>query len=185
MKTTSLKTFGAGIAALALMLVLATSARAGLVIEQVSAPVITDSWSVNFYAYGVTFDEITGTIVSGGPFEIPGLTLPSGTYPYPPNPSGWNVVAGDTGTVASLSGPATPTLLFTANFTGGLPTGNPPTLDFSVYDGGTLVGESSLLVWNGSEFEVVPEPTTMIAGALLLLPFGASTLRILRKSRAA
>lgn len=29
----------------------------------------------------------------------------------------------------------------------------------------------------------VPEPTTMIAGALLLLPFGAGTLRILRKSR--
>jgi hypothetical protein len=31
----------------------------------------------------------------------------------------------------------------------------------------------------------VPEPTTMISGALLLLPFGASTLRILRKNRAA
>jgi hypothetical protein len=31
----------------------------------------------------------------------------------------------------------------------------------------------------------VPEPTTMIAGALLLLPFGASTLRLLRKTRAA
>jgi hypothetical protein len=30
---------------------------------------------------------------------------------------------------------------------------------------------------------VVPEPTTMIAGALLLLPFGASTFRILRKNR--
>lgn len=29
----------------------------------------------------------------------------------------------------------------------------------------------------------VPEPTTVIAGALLLLPFGASTLRMLRKSR--
>jgi hypothetical protein len=29
----------------------------------------------------------------------------------------------------------------------------------------------------------VPEPTTIIAGALLLLPFGASTLRILRKNR--
>ncbi len=28
----------------------------------------------------------------------------------------------------------------------------------------------------------VPEPTTIIAGALLLLPFGASTLRILRKT---
>jgi hypothetical protein len=31
----------------------------------------------------------------------------------------------------------------------------------------------------------VPEPTTIIAGALLLLPFGASTLRILRKNRTA
>jgi hypothetical protein len=31
----------------------------------------------------------------------------------------------------------------------------------------------------------VPEPTTMVAGAMLLLPFGASTLRILRKSRTA
>jgi hypothetical protein len=31
----------------------------------------------------------------------------------------------------------------------------------------------------------VPEPTTMVAGALMLLPFGASTLRILRKNRMA
>jgi hypothetical protein len=31
----------------------------------------------------------------------------------------------------------------------------------------------------------VPEPTTMIAGALLLLPFGASTLRWVRRNRAA
>lgn len=31
----------------------------------------------------------------------------------------------------------------------------------------------------------VPEPTTMIAGALLLLPFGASTIRFIRKNRAA
>lgn len=31
----------------------------------------------------------------------------------------------------------------------------------------------------------VPEPTTMIAGALLLLPFGASALRSLRKNRTA
>lgn len=34
-------------------------------------------------------------------------------------------------------------------------------------------------------FTAVPEPTTMIAGALLLLPFGASTIRILRKKVAA
>ncbi len=30
----------------------------------------------------------------------------------------------------------------------------------------------------------VPEPSTIVAGALLLLPFGVSTLRILRKNRA-
>ena len=35
------------------------------------------------------------------------------------------------------------------------------------------------------DVSVVPEPTTLIAGALLLLPFGASTLRILRKQRMA
>ena len=34
------------------------------------------------------------------------------------------------------------------------------------------------------QFSAVPEPTTMVAGALLLLPFGASTLRILRKRTA-
>jgi len=31
----------------------------------------------------------------------------------------------------------------------------------------------------------VPEPSTIFAGALMLLPFGASTLRILRKQRTA
>jgi hypothetical protein len=31
----------------------------------------------------------------------------------------------------------------------------------------------------------VPEPTTMIAGAMLLVPFGASTLRFMRKTRKA
>jgi hypothetical protein len=34
------------------------------------------------------------------------------------------------------------------------------------------------------QFTPVPEPTTMVAGALLLLPFGASTLRILRRRTA-
>jgi hypothetical protein len=33
--------------------------------------------------------------------------------------------------------------------------------------------------------KAVPEPTTILAGALLLLPFGVSTARILRKKRAA
>ena len=47
------------------------------------------------------------------------------------------------------------------------------------YSGSTLIGQSGITV------DVVPEPTTMVAGALLLLPFGASTLRILRKRQTA
>ena len=33
--------------------------------------------------------------------------------------------------------------------------------------------------------QVVPEPTTLLAGAMLLLPFGVSTLRIVRRNRKA
>jgi hypothetical protein len=44
-------------------------------------------------------------------------------------------------------------------------------------NGANLFGEATLTA--------VPEASTMIAGALLLLPFGASTLRILRKNRTA
>jgi hypothetical protein len=36
-----------------------------------------------------------------------------------------------------------------------------------------------------NNYTVVPEPTTMIAGTLLLLPFGASTMRVLRRNRTA
>jgi F0F1-type ATP synthase assembly protein I len=42
---------------------------------------------------------------------------------------------------------------------------------------GTITGDFLLTA------TAVPEPTTLISGVLLLLPFGASTLRILRKNR--
>jgi hypothetical protein len=49
-----------------------------------------------------------------------------------------------------------------------------------------VVSHSAAGISGGDIFlTVVPEPTTLIAGALLLLPFGASTLRILRKARMA
>jgi hypothetical protein len=61
------------------------------------------------------------------------------------------------------------------------------TLGNAVWEsGGTTVFPDQ--VWGAGGFfgpnMAVPEPTTMIAGALLLLPFGASTLRILRKRTA-
>ncbi len=47
-----------------------------------------------------------------------------------------------------------------------------------------ITGSYSILGNTGSDtVTVVPEPSTYIAGALLLLPFGASTIRILRKNR--
>jgi hypothetical protein len=45
------------------------------------------------------------------------------------------------------------------------------------YNGAYDLGE----VAHQDQLGIVPEPSTVIAGALLLLPFGASTLRILRK----
>ena len=47
-------------------------------------------------------------------------------------------------------------------------------------DGGSGAGSANI-----QSITVVPEPTTMIAGLMLLLPFGVSTLRILRRRQTA
>jgi len=55
-------------------------------------------------------------------------------------------------------------------------------------DGNGAFGVEALNLYDGvkqPQLIEVPEPTTVVAGALLLLPFGASTLRLLRKNRAA
>ena len=57
---------------------------------------------------------------------------------------------------------------------------------FTVYSDTWLhpVNENSQgMIYN--DLTPVPEPTTILAGALLLLPFGASTIRYFRKNRAA
>lgn len=56
-------------------------------------------------------------------------------------------------------------------------------------EGGVLVpavstGQDLILIGGYQNANPVPEPTTIIAGALLLLPFGASTLRIIRRKSA-
>lgn len=58
-----------------------------------------------------------------------------------------------------------------------------PMDSYSIWGGNS--GQYALSHFATFDAVPVPEATTMIAGALLLLPFGASTLRILRKSRAA
>ena len=44
-----------------------------------------------------------------------------------------------------------------------------------------VVASGNDFVLDDISVTAVPEPTTCIAGALLLLPFGASTLRSLRR----
>ena len=54
-------------------------------------------------------------------------------------------------------------------------------LNYSGYNGSTPWGA----VIGNVVLSAVPEPTTVVAGALLLLPFGMSTLRILRRKQTA
>jgi len=54
-------------------------------------------------------------------------------------------------------------------------------INFYPSDGSSNIGGPA----TATLFDPVPEPTTLIAGGLMLLPFGASTLRILRRNRAA
>ena len=66
-------------------------------------------------------------------------------------------------------------------------------LDFIATGNSTLLALQGGTVGTGNNYYIgldnisvsmVPEPTTMLAGALLLLPFGANTLRILRRRTA-
>ena len=159
----------------ALLLGFATTGQATLVIEQISPPVMTGSWDVGFYASGETFNQITGMIISGAAFEDPGLRA-----------TGW-VWSGDD-IVATISGSTVNALVYIAHFADQppLPGVTPPfLLKFEVLNSGSKVGET-MLEWTGSEFDVVvPEPSTMLAGGLLLLPFGARALRALRLRRSA
>ena len=77
------------------------------------------------------------------------------------HPSGLSISSGANGYQISVSNPQTP----------GFITGS--------INGYQITGVNYYFISDGEI--IVPEPTTMIAGALLLLPFGASALRILRR----
>lgn len=63
----------------------------------------------------------------------------------------------------------------------------PSTADFQNVTTVVFISDGTGEYWGLDNFSYtpVPEPTTMIAGALLLLPLGVSTLRILRRFRTA
>jgi len=91
-----------------------------------------------------------------------------------------NGLSGDTATdytkyLGDLTGST-----FSGGFTGDILEGT------GAVSGGPNSGQSQefFLLQSGSQLTPVPEPTTMVAGALLLLPLGVSALRIVRKNRA-
>jgi hypothetical protein len=172
MKT--LNRLGIGFATLAVVLALATSARASIVISQTSGPTDSGSWTIGWSAGGGTFDEIVGTILAGDQFE------------NSPNPgmvaAGWTSLpgVGANSSTASISDGAVSSLLFSTTFTGASTDLPAELINFQVFNAGALVANETLQ-WTGNEFDVVPEPSTIIAASLLLLPLGISMLRILRK----
>jgi hypothetical protein len=87
-------------------------------------------------------------------------------------------------TLNHVSGNSTE-LVITSDVTGtgpGLPSGTPDTTDFTINLGATATSVTVTFTDNGDA--AVPEPSTLFAGALLLLPFGISALRGFRRNRA-
>ena len=179
MRTSSLRNLAIALSAVALVFVATNSARAAL--TPIGDPQEGGSWSQRFQEEGVgPFTHIEAIMRSAGDaFDSGFANFTVGTSWIPSGFSSTHIIA---------DGPAVVWLQFDIAFTGA--TSNPLTFDFYAWNGTTLA-ERARATWNGSgwafgtDAEVVtspvPEPTTMIAGALLLLPFGVSTLRILRK----
>jgi hypothetical protein len=113
-------------------------------------------------------------VTAGGTYQLSFLyALRSGVDPA----SGTMQVYWDNNLVASLSPTSSAMTLYTTSVTA---TGS----DILQFDG-TGISDSYGAILDNVSLTPVPEATTMIAGALLLLPLGVSTFRILRKSRMA
>jgi hypothetical protein len=187
-----------GLAAFALLAFSPSPVRANLVwdfsyfdtatggsIIQASGTLTTTALRTPLTGYGISglsgYDitaisgERNGVLISGIQSNpaFPGSSTSPGNYydnalvgsPFGLDVDGLNFYAGETLYNLSVINP----------FTGG--TGYYDTANANLGNGATLTAVTLSLT-------PVPEPTTMIAGALLLLPFGASTLRMLRKRTA-
>ena len=108
---------------------------------------------------------------------IPIIVGAVGVNSFPVSP--YNFTSGD---VIAHYGNGIPFDNFTGTSSFDYPANPPPSVgDVLAYPG--TYGRPSARVYSIA-VTVVPELTTMIAGALLLLPFGASTLRVLRRRTA-
>jgi len=119
-------------------------------------------------------------VLSSGTFmfqNIAGITAATG---YTVNL--WLADPTGTGTLTVTLGGSSATLL-------SIPMGS-TYVDYNFTETPITTGGSLFLSFSGTPLDVgqasvaVPEPTTMVAGALMLLPFAASTLRLRKKTSA-
>jgi hypothetical protein len=124
----------------------------------VTAGVITGTFTENDIANGTTLSINNWSFVTAIPLGDGDLSLWGTAY----------------GTILPSGDPAS--LMWNMGIGGVYSPGPTPSLlENIVNDNSTIYGD----------WVAVPEPTTLMSGMLLLLPFSASTLRIMRKSRAA
>jgi hypothetical protein len=165
------------LAILAGVLLGVSSASASFV--SVGDPALTGSWQQGWSYNGGTVDTISGTMLVGLFDFVPGLAVDT-TQP------GWGV-SSVSPTYGAIMGIPANSVGFTTHFDGSVL--DSVSMLLQAYDGNILV-EQVIATWTGGlnaewDYTAVPETTTMLAGALLLLPFGASTIRILRKRQKA
>jgi hypothetical protein len=178
------------IAILAASLAGAMSASATFVGDFTTGP--GNSWTVSWLdgGYGGPVDTVAAVIVGGGAsFDDAFSSTQLGWSGTLVNPA-YTYVAGP----ASAANQSV-----TLSFANTAPAGGVVVDIFALYQGKIIPGQAWQwfdlpkgsvnygwqLIPDSTYNTVVPEPTTMIAGALLLLPFGMSTIRMLRKKRAA
>jgi hypothetical protein len=135
--------------------------------DSIQGPVRSDIWrfiNSRLYVYSDKDDTDNPPALAdvGVPITMQSTTkyFASETDPLNAHPSGLSITPGANGKVWNATTSADP----------GYISGS--------INGSDITGVNYYFISDGS---VVPEPTTVLAGALLLLPFGASTLRILRK----
>ena len=183
MKT--LRTLAVGLAAVALMFALTNSARA---IIAIGDPQDVGSWAQRFVEDMNASTHLEAFMRSSGDaFEAYGFV----NFSF----AGWAGALISPDHIVASGALAPINTQFDIKFMG--LRSEPLIFDFYAWNGNTLV-DHARANWNGGGWSFttgsapapqvltpVPEPTTMIAGALLLLPFGASTLRVLRKRQTA
>jgi len=119
----------------------------------------------------------SGTLIVSGASVTLTFTEASGTYNnFTPNIAGNGVVPVALSSDVTLSGNSTGN-----DYLAWDPSYSP----YPTVPAGTAEQQVADTINVEGDWVRVPEPTTIISAAMLLLPFGASTLRFIRKNRAA